>query len=147
VARGVASLALVVALESGLRALYESGETIWFARGEWDEPLAEAQDRLCGAAYMESVRRVRRLFPPERTVHFVDAQSAAAGADYVALYFLAPRRLIRLGHATDPWSELRARLAADAEWIVRVPEVGLPLEVEPAATLRPRRHRARQDRP
>ena len=146
-ARVVAALALLVAFDAARRTAWESVSTIWFARGEWDEPLEEAQDRLFGAEPMAAVRDLRARLPLDRTVFFVDEQPSPRGADYFALYFFAPRRLVRLGSADVPARDLRFRLEPEAEWVVRVPELGRPLRLQPAVELRRKRPGADQDRP
>jgi len=91
---------------------------------------AEATRRELGAAYYQSVVEARRAFPIDGAVWFVDQQSAPAGATYFALYYLAPRRLYRLG-STRENSEwwLSRQVPPGVERILLVGDPGKPLEI------------------
>jgi hypothetical protein len=143
----VASLALVVSIDSGIRALAQSIQTAWIAHGAWGESFAQAEERLFGADYMRSIRAVRERIPATGTVFFVDDQPTPQGADYAALHFLAPRRLVRLGSSSNLDRSRLSLLSRRTDWIVRVPATGKPLELLSAASLLPEESNGRESRP
>jgi len=104
------------------------------ARGALGLGHAEATRRELGAAYYQSVVEARRAFPIDGAVWFVDQQSAPAGATYFALYYLAPRRLFRLGSTRENSEWWLGRQAPrGVERILLVGDPGTPLEVVPVA--------------
>jgi hypothetical protein len=131
----VAGVATIVALEAGRR--------LEIFRLYRHEPFSAAQERLLGAAYLESIRTVRATVSENETVYVIDEETAPAGAAYFALHYLAPRRVVLLGAPRRESPKLvQSRLPADARWVVIVQAPGAPLELVPAERLRPKGARA-----
>jgi len=122
----VASLAAAVA--AGGAAVTRGSSLARVAWGSRAESYAAAQERLLGAAYIESIRAVRAAVPEHGTIHFIDAEDSPSGATYLALHYLAPRRLALVGvrRQSSP-RRLRRELPAGIERVLIVGEHRQPL--------------------
>lgn len=140
--RAILALLAGAALHSGYLAVSEAVDVLDKARIYRREPFVEAQDRLLGRAYMESVRSIRQRVPEGATLYLVDAVPRPSGAPYFALHYLAPRRVVLLGTSRSERPRLiRSRLPRSADWIVVVDEEGAPLRLLDADRFRPRSER------
>ena len=136
-----ASALVVLAVASALWRAVETLDTALRVfknpRSHRRETLAEVQDRIVGAAYMASVRRIRAATPDDATLYLVDATPRPSGAPYFALHYLAPRRVVLLGASRDePPNWIRSRLPRSAEWVVVVPGEREPLRLVEADRFR-----------
>jgi len=131
-----------LALDSGYRAVVTSAVLLEQARLYRREPFDEAQNRVLGRAYMDSVREVRARIPEKATVYLIDAVPRPSGAPYFAAHYLAPRRVVLLGTSRLERPRLvRSRLPRSADWVVVVNEEGAPLRLFDADQFRPRSER------
>jgi hypothetical protein len=101
------------------------------SRAAWEsraESYVAAQESMLGAAYIESIRAVRAAVPEDGTIHFIDAEDSPSGATYLALHYLAPRRLALVGvrRQSSP-RRLRRELPAGIERVLIVGEHRQPL--------------------
>lgn len=141
----VALGAAVVCAEGAFRAVAESRTTFRYARRHAGETFEASQDRLFGRDYMESLRAVRSLVPPSKSLFFVD-EKHPDGSSYFALHYLAPRRLLSLEAFSRRQRRLRAKLRPGFEVLV-VPNDRAPVRLLSGPELSAWRARARGDRP
>jgi hypothetical protein len=143
-ARLVLAGAVLAAVQGGWTAALESRLRVLNALEFRSETIDASLDRLYGARYMQSVRKVRESIPVDSTVYFIDQQPREQGADYLALHLLAPRRLQRIGQARlESIRPMRRRLPATAEQVVVIGALGEPLVLVPADEIRRLRHDGR----
>jgi hypothetical protein len=97
------------------------------------ETLEAVQNRLFGAAYMNSIRQIRNEVGEDETIYLVDAQARHQGAPFFLLNWLAPRRVIYVGSLReDTVDSLQHRLPRSARWVVTVGEGQAPPILEKA---------------
>lgn len=103
------------------------------------ETLGAAQNRLFGAAYMVSIRKIREEVDVDETLFLVDAQCRNEGAHYFVLNLLAPRRIVLLGDLREQsLRALQRRLPPRARWVVTVGQGRAPPILETAEEFRAR---------
>lgn len=127
------TIAVLVLFRSG-QALVESVIISTQAAAHFEETLGQAQDRLFGREYMQSIRRVKDLVDESATLFLIDGQTSERGANYFLVYFLAPRQIVRIGSSRKLSVQRLARNVPTGDhWILISRDVGEPVDIRRAA--------------